>query len=126
MASYSFNKNHKRPASQAGNTLTPARKTTDDFYNSGMPGENPFVSMYQATINAAANARAQSSHKHTRTMTPNGKRSQKQAQVRNCLSDAKLSTVVKAENGRKFGEYSGAFEVDPMASDSIWGASPCK
>lgn len=126
MASYSFNKNHKRPSSQTGNTITPARRTADDFYNSGMPGENPFVSMYQATINAAANARTHSSHKHSRTMTPNGKRSGRQAHIRNCLSDVKLNTVVKAENGRKFGEYQGVGEIDPFASQSIWGANPCK
>ena len=39
------------------------RQQQDDIYNSGMPGENPFQTMYQATISAQGASRAQTATK---------------------------------------------------------------
>ena len=137
MASYSFNKQgqaYKRPAST--NKLSNPHaafsptKTQDDFYNSGMPGENPFMSMYQATISAQGATRAQTSHGGARHKTPI-QRSQKAHHAtpgagRNTKSESKFGTILKHEQSRKFGEYEGGEAAEALFAPGIWGESPCK
>ena len=80
----SVDKYAKRSASQAkiggtpqwtkSNGFVNLKMRQDDIYNSGMPGENPFQSMYQATISAQGAQRAQTAYGN-RTRTPAVKRS---------------------------------------------------
>ena len=100
------------------------RQRQDDLYNSGMPGENPFQTMYQATISAQGQQRAQ---------TAFGGRHKTPAQLRNkpqqakgsstvygkqARSAQKMDTQVAREQIRKFGEYE---DGDPAAlTQSIW------
>lgn len=137
MASYSFNKQgkaYKRPSSTAKMShMGSAGKTQDDFYNSGMPGENPFMSMYQATISAQGAQRAQTSH-GGRHKTPVARPSKAahhghhhNSAHRNAHSDAKLAGGhIKQEQGRKFGEYEHGENADALFAPGIWGESPCK
>ena len=100
MATYSFNKQgkaYRRPNSTNKGAPGSAHKTMDDFYNSGMPGENPFVSMYQATISAQGAQRAQTSHGRTRTPVTNKLKAIEAHQGRQASSAHKLNTVLKHE-----------------------------
>ena len=104
------------------------RQRQDDIYNSGMPGENPFQSMYQATISAQGN----------RAQTAFGGRNRSQAvrnkpqQMKNSntvynkqtRSAQKMDTQVAREQIRKFGEFEGGDEA--ALTGSIWQSSPCK
>ena len=137
MASYSFNKQgkaYKRPSStnKMSSHLGNAGKTQDDFYNSGMPGENPFMSMYQATISAQGAQRAQTSHggRHKTPAARSSKAPHGSASAhRNAHSDAKMlnaNTYIRQEQGRKFGEYEHGENADALFAPGIWGENPCK
>ena len=105
------------------------RQRQDDLYNSGMPGENPFQSMYQATISAQGAQRAQTAI-GGRNKTPASKRTKTQMLERTgtvynktAKSAQKMETAIAREQIRKFGEYEEG--VQPV-TQSIWNATACK
>ena len=84
-----------------------------DLYNTGMPGDNPFQSMYQATmcsqraqtINGNQRARLQSQTPQIKS----GKMAKSGDRWNNELSKSatKLGLTAQREQHRRFGEYHG-------------------
>ena len=97
----------------------------EDLFNSGMPDESPFKTMYQATIGTPHRAA---------TAVGNGRRASQTPQHNNKLkaqpggNGGKFSKSVQkleafnATSNRKFGQYEGP----EGPKESIWGGSPCK
>ena len=116
----------------------------EDLYNTGMPDDNPFQSMYQATI--GGNNRAQTSYQNgfaaggrpkTYSQTPAAKRSSSKIDPRwnspniqksMSKSSHKLNVAAKRDQHRRFGEYNGedGLEYEPHNTQSIWNQSACK
>ena len=124
----SFN-NHNRKSSQP-NMRKPEQRQAD-LYNTGMPGDNPFQSMYQATIGQ----RAQTSNGHrpsTNAQTPN-QRDRKLAKTgdtwynNGSKSATRLAYTAKREQNRRFGEYNGEDGLEGAGpAQAIWQQSPFK
>ena len=96
----------------------------EDLFNSGMPDESPFKTMYQATIGTP--------HR-TATAVGNSRRASQTPQHNNMLQTpqqkgGKFSKSMQkleafnATSNRKFGQYEGP----EGPKESIWGGSPCK
>ena len=85
------------------------------------------MSMYQATISAQGAQRAQTStgKRHKTPMGRKGKVDDSQG-VKYSRSDAKLNTILKKEQSRKFGEYEGSEFDSANTKTGIWGNNPCK
>ena len=98
----SGNQYGRRSASQAklggtpqwtkSNGFVNLKAKQDDIYNSGMPGENPFQSMYQATISAQGAQRAQTAY-GGRTRTPTQNRSKLQPNSTTKMAGASRSAA---------------------------------
>lgn len=106
---------------QRGNSSQVGRNSArqQDLYNTGMPGDNPFQTMYQATIGQRAQTSQGKRAGKTVSMTPNVKASAKMAMSQDrwnqiTQSASKLSTAAKREQIRRFGEYHGEDGNQPM------------
>ena len=101
-----------------------------DLYNTGMPGDNPFQSMYQATIGARAQSTNQNTRQKTYSQTPMHKSNKMNNHWNNNMSKSqtKLNLTAKREQIRRFGEYHGEDGMDAEAhnTQSIWTQSACK
>ena len=106
-----------------------------DLYNTGMPGDNPFQSMYQATIGSQARAQTTRGGRQT-SATPAIKSHKAKFGGINDLhrgtenlskSAAKLNFHAKREQPRKFGEFHGEDGlVAKMPTTSIWSNTCCR
>ena len=117
-----------RHYSSSGRQLNNQKQT--DLYNTGMPGDNPFQTMYQATMGRAQTASGQ----RTTSQTPALKSSKAanmagQSRFANSASksQAKMSMTAKREQNRRFGEYHGEDGIEVNGpNQAIWDSSPCK
>ena len=115
---------------QHGRQKAPAEKT-NDLYNTGMPGDNPFQTMYQATIGSRAQTAKNAQRPHHGSQTPQVKNSHKmnsQGDRWGSQSMSKMNLTAKREQHRRFGEYhgeDGGIEGQ-QPGQSIWQQSPCK
>lgn len=100
-----------------------------DLYNTGLPGDNPFQSMYQATIGSQARAQTTRGGRQT-SATPaikshkakfGGINDQHRGTENLSKSAAKLNFHAKREQPRKFGEFHGEDGLEAkMPTTSIW------
>ena len=124
------NFNNGRGKSSSGRRGNDSKQT--DLYNTGMPGDNPFQTMYQATMGSAQKpARAQTAAVGKRNMShtpaPKSTKMNEGWAYDTSKSAAKLAMTAKREQSRKFGAYHGEDGLDPgSGSQQIWQGNPCK
>ena len=121
-----FKSQQKRRGSQASSKQA-------DLYNTGMPGDNPFQSMYQATIGSQARPQTcRESRQASATPAINSRKMQQgglldHKQTPMAKSAAKMNFSAKREQPRKFGEFHGEDGLETQApATSIWKNTPCK
>ena len=122
------NYNRGRSANRTGQNNDSKQK---DLYNTGMPGDNPFQTMYQATMcnRQEAQPRAQTAAVGRRNMshTPAPKSAKGMDIFGGSPSKSQYNMTAKREQSRKFGAYHGEDGMDPgYNTQSIWQGNPCK